>query len=401
MPSAPDESAVRAVGVTGVGLLTPLGEDLPALAAALNAGRSSVRVREDGRMRSLIAEFDARKYANVRGMRVYARNTQLQICAAQLALNNAGLALDKLDPLQFGLVSGASFSHLETLLEYDRSLVSVGMQRTNPTLMPLGLHSAPGALTALSFGAKAFAITLSDGGGSGASALGLGARLVRNGRARVCLVTAAFTDCAELSLAAAQGGMLADEHGFRVFDRQSRGTAFGELAVAAILEPVEQARERGRELLGFVRGEASVFSSDDASNERALGRACRWALERSGRTPHELALVCSGANGGPASDRAEARALLELLAGEQTRACVTAPKSSLGESFDASGLLQSVLALEALRSRVAAPIVGLAEPSVGGLRYATRATELGPGCALVTSISHSGACSALTLSVEP
>jgi 3-oxoacyl-(acyl-carrier-protein) synthase len=150
-----------------------------------------------------------------------------------------------------------------------------------------------------------------------------------------------------------------------------------------------------------VHGDASVFANDEAAQEGALARACRSALDRSGYAPRQLSLVCAGANGVPTNDGAEARALVALLGRESEHACITAPKSSLGESFDASGVVQAVVALEALRSRVAAPIVGLAEPSVTGLHYAMRATELEPGCALVTSNARSGACSALLLSVQP
>ncbi len=415
-PSLRAAGARAPIAVTGVGILTPLADDLAKLAAALNAGQASV-VSDDrgGPAASRLREFDARRYANVRGMRIYARNTQLQICAAQLALADAGLARgaagareqekdareQTIDPCQFGLVSAGTFAHLETLLDYDRSLVSAGVQRTNPTWMPLALPSAPGALTALSFDAKAFAITLSDGGGSGLSALALGARMLAAGRAEACLVTAAFTECSELAQSALRAELLAPPERFRVFDRNSGGTAFGELAVAVVLENAAHAAARSKAALGFVRADASTFAAEPQALATALGRACDSALAAAHVSPSEIALASAGANGLVYQDSAEAHALLGVLGGASARVCVSAPKANLGESLDASGIVQSVVALQALRAGIAPPIVGLREPAVAGLRYLASASALDSGCALITSIAPSGACSALVLSGVP
>lgn len=393
-----DESA--SVAVTAIAILTPLADSLSGLSEALNAGRVSIEDEPGAdRSASCLRDFDARKYASIRGMRVYARNTQLQICVAQLALNEAGV-IGVIEPGEFGLVSASTFSHMETLLEYDRSLVTVGALRTNPTLMPLALPSAPGALTALSFDAKAFALSLSDGGGSGLAALGLAARLLAGGRGRACLVTAAFTACAELSTSAARAGMLASAGGFRVLDRDSRGTAFGELAVALVLETRASARARGKRALGFIDAEASTFAAEPSLLSHALARACRSALLQTKLAPSEIALASLGANGLPHHDAAEAHALLEVLGDARARALVTAPKANLGEALDASGLMQVALALEALRTRTAPAIVGLREPAVPGLSYLTRKSELAGTRALVTSVAPSGSCSALMISVE-
>jgi 3-oxoacyl-[acyl-carrier-protein] synthase II len=198
--TADGSAEATAVLVTGIGLLTPLADSLDGVASAWQAGRTGVAESADARPpASRLGAIDTRRYANVRGMRAYARNTQLQICAAQRALDDAGVDVAALDPTRLGVVSASSVSHVETLIEYDGSLVTAGVQGTNPTLMPLALPSAPGALTALSFGAKAFAITLCDGGASGLAALGLGARLLRERRADLCLVVSAFTECDELS----------------------------------------------------------------------------------------------------------------------------------------------------------------------------------------------------------
>ena len=214
------------VAITGVGILTPLGDTAESFAQALSHGRRSVTDSEEqsGVGESRIVDFDASRHATIRGMRVYNRTTRLGICAVKLALTDASVQSDCISCADLGLVMASTYGHLDTLIEYDRSLVAVGPQQTNPVLMPLGIPSAPGAAIALSFGAKAFSMTIATGGASFTDALGLGARMLQTGRAKICIVVAASSLCQELSLSAQRAGMLTSAHNFRVFDRRHTGT---------------------------------------------------------------------------------------------------------------------------------------------------------------------------------
>lgn len=404
-PLSSGDSAPAEIAISGFGIVSPLGDSLSGLLEALRAGRSALRPATDlpdaGEAR--LDDFDASRYANVRGMRVYNRTTRLGISVAKLALVDAGLDGAGLPGEQLGLVTASTFGHLDTLIEYDRSLVTVGVQRTNPTLMPLGIPSAPGAAIALSFGAKAFSITLSDGGASSLDAIALGVRALRAGRASACLVVGASALCHELSLSASRAGLLSTADDFRVFDRRRRGTAFGEAAAALVLERADDVRSRGATPRGFVRGYASSFASTfgpaPARTEAALRRACAGALRAADSTPAQLSLISAGASGHATADADEARALLGLLGQEAARVPVMAVKANLGEPIDAGGLLQSLAALGALTARTAPPIARLEHPQVPGLRYLTQEQSVdGGGSALITSTSATGACAALVLS---
>jgi 3-oxoacyl-[acyl-carrier-protein] synthase II len=400
--TAYSERTSTSIAITGLGVLTPLGDSPASLAEALRAGRRAIEAAPDlgGSGQSRMNDFEATRYANIRGMRIYNRATRLGICATKLALVDSGFQAAGLPGEQLGLVTASTFGHLDTLIEYDRSLVTAGLQRTNPAWMPLAIPSAPGAVIALSFGAKAFSITLSDSGASSLDAVGLGARLLEGGRARACIVVGAFAICDELSLAAFRAGMLAPAEDFRVFDRRCRGTALGEAAAAVVLERLEDARDRGAEPKALVHGQASAFATRASDMEGGLRRACEGALRASALTPAQVGLISAGANGLPNADRAEARALVATLGDTAARTPVMAPKANLGETIDAGGLLQSLVALSALRSGTAPPIAQLEEPEVHGLRYLQQESPVDSGYALVTSMSISGACSALVLSAR-
>ena len=86
-----------------------------------------------------------------------------------------------------GFLMASTYGHLDVLIDYDRSLVTNGLQRTNAALMPLAIPSAPGAMVALALGAKAFSMTFCDNGASFVDALALGARSIEDGAsARMC-----------------------------------------------------------------------------------------------------------------------------------------------------------------------------------------------------------------------
>jgi 3-oxoacyl-(acyl-carrier-protein) synthase len=391
--------------ITGLSVFTPFGVGWEALASALDAARVAVEpapsapgLTEDVGL-AQIADFDPQRHVNVRGMRVYPRAAQLEICAASIALADAGLSGGAaLDPKQLGLVTASSYSHLETLIEYDRGLVSAGMQRTNPTLMPLGLPSAPGAATGLALPAKAFSITLNDGGASGLAALALGARAIADGRAQACVVAGAFTPFAELLESSQRAGLTASAEHFRVLDRDAAGVAFGEAAAALVLEPLDAALGRGRTPLGVVRAGSTRFAPPGVTLAAALARAASAALRSASVPAERISLACVGANGSPQEDAAHLEALASVLGAHAERVAVAAPKANLGEMLDPSGLVQAVVALGALRARRAPPIARLVTPRAPGLRQPTAPAELAPGMALLSAISPSGSCSALLLS---
>jgi 3-oxoacyl-(acyl-carrier-protein) synthase len=328
-------------------------------------------------------------------MRVYNCASRLGICATRLAMTDAGL--DSIPAEDLGLVFATRGAHLDTLIEYDRDLVTVGPSRTNAALMPLALASVPGSVTALSFELRAFSITLSNGNAGGLDALGLCMQLLAQGRARAAVVVSASSLCSEIVLSAARAGLLAEAKDARVFDRDSRGAALGEAAVALVLEPVDHARQRGVRVKAILRGHASRFATRQDLISAALARAARRALDVANSTPADLALVSSGGSGLPATDCAEALALLDVLGGEETP--VTAVKAALGEAGSCSGLLQTFAAITSLSARTASPIPGLSNPAVLGLRYVTQATQLRGEQALVTATTGTGSCSALVVSL--
>jgi 3-oxoacyl-[acyl-carrier-protein] synthase II len=394
------ERVTASVVISAGAVLTPLADSLERLGSRLREGQCAQPV--GATLELSIPDFDASRYAAVRGMRVYNRTTQLAICAVKRALDQAQLQTEGAGGERAGLLMAATFGHLDTLITYDRSLATQGLARTNPVLMPLALASAPGAATALGFNLKAFSATLSNGAAGALDAIGLGVRLLAADRADVCVVVSAFSPFLELTLTARRAGLLTSESPARAFDRRREGLVFGEAAAALVLERAEHCAARGVTPLGLVRGQASAFASEPRQRAARLERAARDALRAADLAPQEIALASTGASGSPSDDRAEAEALLGLLAELRVQGRdgprVSAIKANLGDALDASGLVQTLLALDALRAGTAPAIAGLEQPELHGLNYLTETASLAGNHALVSAIGHGGACSALVVS---
>jgi 3-oxoacyl-[acyl-carrier-protein] synthase II len=296
------------VVVTGAGVITPLGDTPAAFAEALAAGKTALAPSAEGIPVAAIDAFDHAKYAMVRNMRMYNRATQLGICAVKLALGDA--KAESVAPEDLGLLMASTWGHMDVLLEYDRSLVAVGMQRTNGALMPLAIPSAPGAMAALGFTAKAFSMTLSDGATSSLDAIGLGAQWLRDRRAKACIVASAISMSPEMIAAAARAG--------------ATPQGMGQAGVALVLERESDALARGAKILGAVLGYGAAFAIDSHNAFDALGRAIGGARHAAGMADDSEALAPVNTN-------------------ESLRA-------ALGHTLDASGALQVLATLASLRT---------------------------------------------------
>ena len=323
---------MSSIVISGIGVISPLGDTPEKLFSALLKGSSAIKPSSavPGLGTAEIEGFDPTQYANVRGMRMYNRATQLAICSTKLALQDAGF--DPSTPGEdVGLMMASTYGHLDVLLDYDRSLVQNGVQRTNGALMPMAIPSAPGAMVALSIGAKAFSITLSDNAGSFLDALALAQHWLEDGRAKVCVVVGAFSPSQDMVLAAARAGFLASPETFRIYDRENAGTTFGEGSVAFVLERQDgskKIRAHGK----LVRHSATFSGShaDSSGLEGAVTKAAESVLGSAGVGLGDLALVVGAGSGVPELDHAEARALAAVLKQRTRPIPVTSVKGVLG-----------------------------------------------------------------------
>jgi len=353
----------RAV-ITGIGVLSAIGQGKDAYWEALRRGATGVRpitlfdtatfrVKTGGE----ITDFDAIAYLGKKGLRELDRSTRLVCSAAKLALDDSKLEVSEANTRSMGVSIGTTFGSLHSIAQFDRSGLIEGPRFVNPSHFPNTVINSPASQVSIRFTIKGFNTTLSTGFCAGLDALSYAADFIRLGRADAVLAGGVEELCEEtfrmfhdLGYLSGMGGA---EPVSRPFDARGDGFVLSEGASVLVVEEEEHARSRGADILAVIQGRGNAFDPDaDSTFERAgrgLKEAIVLALEEARVRPEDVGYVCSCANGTPGLDRMEARVLKDVLGEEARRVPVSSIKSMIGETFSASGALAVSAAVGAIR----------------------------------------------------
>jgi 3-oxoacyl-[acyl-carrier-protein] synthase II len=353
----------RAV-ITGIGVLSAIGQGKDAYWEALRRGATGVRpitlfdtatfrVKTGGE----ITDFDAIAYLGKKGLRELDRSTRLVCSAAKLALDDSKLEVSEANTRSMGVSIGTTFGSLHSIAQFDRSGLIEGPRFVNPSHFPNTVINSPASQVSIRFTIKGFNTTLSTGFCAGLDALSYAADFIRLGRADAVLAGGVEELCEETFRMFHDLGYLSGMSGAepvsRPFDAGRDGFVLSEGSAVLVVEDEEHARSRGVDILAVILGCGNAFDPEaDSTFERAgrgLKAAIAQALEDAGVRPKDVGYVCSCANGTPGLDRMEARVLKDVLGEEARRVPVSSIKSMIGETFSASGALAVSAAVGAIR----------------------------------------------------
>ena len=402
------------IAITGVGLLSPLGDRPETLHEGLCAGRSAVGPAPllagspaADIAAAELADFEPRDYIGG-NLRPLDRSSKLAVAAASRALADAGHNPDAEPGTEgrdgMGLVLGTMFGSIHTISEFDRRGLTAGPGYVKPLVFANTVINAAAGQTAIRLGLRGVNSTVAGGSASGIQALGYAADLIADGRGDVVLAGGGEELSPEAALGFARRGDLAAEPGSAPFDRARSGFALGEGAALLTLEGIDTAVARGARIRGEILGFGQAFDptrgGDADSAVGALLRAVRAALAQAELAPEAIGCVFASANGSRRGDLYEGRALLELLGPGGPP--IAAVKSGLGEGLGCAGALQVVAALEALARGEVAGILGFSTPEdeFAALDLSPLVRSPSGPVALITALGLDGQAAALVLSVE-
>lgn len=368
----------EAVVVTGMGVVSALGDSAEALHAALCAGKSGLGppptlewAAAGCRVAGALRDFRAERYlgedANLRPLD---RTGRLLAVAAGLALADSGWTAERRSGSEIGLVAGTLFGSLATVSGFDCRALTAGPSYVKPLDFANTVFNAAAGQTAIWHRLGGLNATLS-GATAGLEAIAYAARQIAAGRADVLLAGGVEELCGEGLLAFARAGLLcgADGSGGDArpipFGAQRNGFALGEGAALLVLESADRARRRGARILGTVGGTGLRFDPSRGEDEEALvaalAAAVGEALGESGLAASDVDAWSAAANGGRL-DIAEALGVMRALGPSAAHLPVAAVKGQLGECLGASGALQVVTLIESARAGKLPGIPGLEQP---------------------------------------
>jgi 3-oxoacyl-[acyl-carrier-protein] synthase II len=406
------------VVITGVGLISVLGDSPLALYSALCEGRKGLhplqQFASNGHgchLGGQIRDFRPEAYLSGRPLRPLDRTCQLTASAARLALESSGWTAGVRATRELGLAVGTMFGGVHTIAEFDRSALLSGPGCASPMAFANTVINAAAGQTAIWHNLRGVNSTIAAGSISGLAAIGYASDLIRSGTADAMLAGGADEFCFESFFAFGQAGFLcriADGEEFPIpFDKRRNGFALAEGAAFLMLESWDSATEHGSQALAEIKGHGNAFDCsrgrDSHLATRAIARAMNGALCRACVVPDSVDFVSTSANGSVLQDDYESRAIKLVFGSRAQQLPVTAIKCGTGEALGASGPLQVSVLVETLHKGTLPGITGLRELDpgfpLGGAAAENR--EMSARCALVNSVGLDGnACSMVITAVD-
>jgi 3-oxoacyl-[acyl-carrier-protein] synthase II len=368
---------MRRVVVTGLGAVTPIGNDAPSTWRAALAGESGIDfIRSFDpsgfpvRIAAEVKDFDPSGVASPKEVRKLDRNVLLALGAAKEAVEDSGL--NGFDPARVGIVFGSAIGGFIGIMEQSEVLRERGPERVSPNFLPNVLVDSASGQLAISLGIRGPNYAVVSACATGSHAIGEAAELVRRGDADAVLAGGTEACMHPLILAgfcAMRGLVAEDEHpprASRPFDATRAGFVMGEGACVLIVEELEAARARGApiyaEVLGYGASNDAHHMAQPDPESVGVSEMMRAALRRSGVEPSRVGYINAHGTSTPLGDAAETKAIKDVFDEHAYRLAVSSTKSVMGHCFGAAGAIEGMMCVLALRDGKLPPTMNYEHP---------------------------------------
>jgi len=371
--------AQRRVVFTGMGMLTPLGQDTPTTWANLLAGKSGIdyiklfdATPHETKIAGEVKNFDPLNYIPRKDAHRMDRFAQLAVAASHEAIKSSGLQISNANYDNIGVVIGSGIGGLTTLYEQTKILIEKGPSRVSPFLAPMMISDIAAAQISISLGVKGPNFCTTSACSSGSDAIGAAYELIRHGDVdiMICGGTEAIINPIGVSafnaLKALSTRNDAPQQASRPFDAQRDGFIISEGAVVLILESLEHARGRGAKIMGELIGYGATADSFHVTQPLESGegaaKAMKAAIKKAGIANTEIEYISAHGTSTPLNDRMETRAIKSVFGDYARKIPISATKSMLGHMIGAAGAVQAAVCLLTIRDGIITPTINYTYP---------------------------------------
>jgi 3-oxoacyl-[acyl-carrier-protein] synthase II len=368
---------VRRVAVTGLGAITPVGNDARSTWNAAVAGESGIdwirAFDPDGlpvRIAAEVKDFDPTGLAGPKDLRRLDRNVVLALGAAKEAMADAGL--NGFDPMRVGIVFGSAIGGLIGIVQQAETLRDRGPDRISPYFIPSVLVDTASGQLAISLGISGPNYAPVSACATGSTAVGEGAEIIRRGDADAILAGGTEACIHPLILAGftAMRGLAAEEEhpprASRPFDATRAGFVMGEGACVLVLEELKAAQARGAtiyaEVLGYGASNDAYHLAAPEPEAIGVGEMMRAALDRAGVEPERVGYINAHGTSTPLGDAAETKAIKDVFGDHAYKLAVSSTKSVMGHCFGAAGAIEAMMCVFAVHEGVLPPTINYQNP---------------------------------------
>lgn len=367
------------VVVTGVGCISPVGNTVAETWKSLLAGRSGAgpitlfdASRHKTRFAAEVKGFDAVSVFGNREARKMDRFTQFATAATLEALEQSGLKIDDSNRDRVGVVIGTGIGGIGTIMDQAEVLRERGPERISPFLVPMMISDSAAGMLAIRIGARGPNMALATACASGNNAIGEALEMIRRGSADAMIAGASEGALVPLAMAGMNVmGALSTRNdnpqaASRPFDKERDGFLMGEGAGILILESLEHAQACGADILceisGYGTTDDAYHISAPAENGAGAAISMKLALEDAGLQLTDIGYINAHGTSTPLNDKSETAAIKTVFGGQAYKIPISSTKSMTGHLLGASGAVEAVFSILAMREGTIPPTINYQTP---------------------------------------
>ena len=367
----------RRVVVTGIGAITPLGNNVADTWAGMKNGKNGIAPitlfdteKFKAKLAAEVKGFDPKEYLEVNEVLRTDRYAQFAVGAAQQAVEESGVE-GTVMPERFAVIFGTGIGGISTFETEHTKLMEKGPRRVSPLFVPMMIGNMAAGMIAIRYDCRGSAMPAVTACASGSNAIGEAMRLVRHGYADAVITggaEAAIVPSAIAGFVNMQALSTSENpnEASLPFDRRRGGFVIGEGAVALILEEYEHAKARGAKIYGEVCGYGSTCDAYHITaphpDARGGAQAMMDAMKEAGYRDNDTVYINAHGTGTPMNDAVETVAIKKALGEENAhKAYISSTKSMTGHMLGAAGAMEALACLFALNEGVIPPTINLNE----------------------------------------
>ena len=374
--------AKRRVVVTGLGMLTPLGNDVASSWQGLQQAKSGISLIEHfdtsaytTKFAGLVKNFDVEPYFPAKDAKKMDLFIQYGVAAALQAFRDSGLEVTEQNAHRIGAAIGSGIGGLGLIEENHTKLINSGPKRLSPFFVPSTIINMIAGQLSIMLGLQGPNISIVTACTTGVHNIGQAARMIVYGDADVMVAGGAEKASTELGMGGFGAARAlstrndAPEQASRPWDRDRDGFVLGDGAGVMVLEEYEHAKARGAkiyaELVGFGMSGDAYHMTSPPENGAGAARAMQNALNDAAVNADQVQYINAHGTSTPAGDIAETMAIKTVFAGNLDNLMVSSSKSMIGHLLGAAGSVESIITVLSLQDQLVTPTINLENPSEG------------------------------------
>ncbi|MFS7188030.1 beta-ketoacyl-ACP synthase II [Serratia proteamaculans] len=372
----------RRVVVTGLGMLSPVGNTVESTWTALLAGQSGISLIDHfdttayaTKFAGLVKDFNSEDFISRKDARKMDAFIQYGIAAGMQAMQDAQLDITEANASRIGAAIGSGIGGLGLIEENHSSLVNGGPRKISPFFVPSTIVNMIAGHLTIMYGMRGPSISIATACTSGVHNIGHAARIIAYNDADVMLAGGAEKASTPLGVGgfgAARALSTRNENpqaASRPWDKDRDGFVLGDGAGMMVLEEYEHAKKRGAkiyaEVVGFGMSSDAYHMTSPPDNGAGAALAMENALRDAGVTTSQIGYINAHGTSTPAGDKAETQAVKSVFGSDAQRVMVSSTKSMTGHLLGAAGAIESIFTVLALRDQAVPPTINLDNPDEG------------------------------------